>query len=121
MTDARPFVSVIMPVRNEAARIGRLDPVFKADLPIREAQIVQEALDRVCVRLVPAAGFGPSHVRDLRQRLQQRLGEYVGVTVEIVEKIPRGPGGKFRAVVSLLDRKGTAAASAERSSPAGRL
>ena len=36
--------------------MGRLDPVFKARLPIREAQIVQETLDRVRVRLCPGAG-----------------------------------------------------------------
>ena len=108
-------------VTPDGRRVGRLDPVFKGDLPVREAQIIQEALDRVRVLVVPASGFGPGHVRDLRLRLQQRLGECVEVTVEIAEKIPRGPGGKFRAVVSLLDRKLTAAASPDSSFPARRL
>jgi phenylacetate-CoA ligase len=89
-------------VTPDGRRIGRLDPVFKADLPIREAQIVQEAVDCVRVRLVPAPGFGPSHARSVRHRLGQRLGEAVHVVVETVAEIPRGPGGKFRAVVSLL-------------------
>jgi phenylacetate-CoA ligase len=91
-----------MLVTPEGRLVGRLDPVFKGDLPIREAQIVQEALDQVRVRVVPAAGFGPSHVRQLRRRIQERLGGSVEVTIESVEEIPRGPGGKFRAVVSRI-------------------
>ena len=43
----------------DGRRIGRLDPIFKASLPIQEAQIVQEALDRVRVIYVPDAGFTP--------------------------------------------------------------
>jgi phenylacetate-CoA ligase len=89
-------------VTPDGRRVGRLDPVFKGDLPIREAQIVQEALDQVRVRVVPARGFGASHVGQLRRRLQERLGESVEVTIESVEEIPRGPGGKFRAVVSRI-------------------
>ena len=42
---------------SDGRRIGRLDPVFKAQLPIREAQIVQETLSRVRLRYVPGAGF----------------------------------------------------------------
>ena len=41
----------------DGRRIGRLDPVFKANLPIREAQIIQEALDRIRVLYVPAGEF----------------------------------------------------------------
>lgn len=83
----------------DGRRIGRLDPVFKAHLPIREAQIVQEALDRVRVRYVPADGFGPADARSIVERLQQRLGD-VEVVLEALDAIPRGPNGKFRAVVS---------------------
>lgn len=92
-------------VTPEGRRVGRLDPVFKGDLPIREAQIVQEALDQVRVRVVPARGFGDSHVRQLRRRLQERLGESVEVTIECVEEIPRGPGGKFHAVISRISAR----------------
>ena len=44
---------------NRNARIGRLDPIFKARLPVREAQIIQEALNRVRVRYIPADDFTP--------------------------------------------------------------
>jgi phenylacetate-CoA ligase len=97
-------------VTPEGRRVGRLDPVFKADLRIREAQIVQESLDRVRVLLLPAAGYGEEDERTVRRGLAQRLGSSVAVTIETVAEIPRGPGGKFRAVVSRLDRAARAGA-----------
>ena len=88
-------------VTPDGRRVGRLDPVFKADLPIREAQIIQERLDRVRVRLVPAHGYTQEDARTVARRLRQRLGD-MEVVVEEVDAIPRSANGKFRAVVSLV-------------------
>ena len=90
-------------VTPDGRRIGRLDPVFKADLPIREAQIIQEALNRVRVRYVPRPGFTPADGRTLVMRLQARLGA-VDVVLEELAEVPRTTNGKFRAVVSTLAR-----------------
>ena len=89
-------------VTPDGRRIGRLDPVFKADLAIREAQIVQERPDLVRVRVVPGAEFGARQEADLVRRLRLRLGEAMRVEVERVKEIERGANGKFRAVVSRL-------------------
>lgn len=86
----------------DGRRIGRLDPVFKADLPIREAQIVQERLDRVVLRVVPSSGFGAADAADLVLRLGKRLGPAVEVEVETVDRLERGASGKLRGVVSKL-------------------
>jgi phenylacetate-coenzyme A ligase PaaK-like adenylate-forming protein len=83
---------------SDGRQIGRLDPVFKADLPIREAQIVQETLNRVRVRYVPADNFTPLAGRSLVERLQDRMGA-VEVLLEPVAVVPRGPNAKFRAVI----------------------
>jgi phenylacetate-CoA ligase len=81
--------------------IGRLDPVFKASLPIREAQIVQTRLDQFTVRYVPAGTFTELHKKLLVSRLKERLGE-VQVTLESLAEIPRTSNGKFRAVMCNL-------------------
>jgi len=81
--------------------VGRLDPVFKGGLPLREAQIVQEALEMVRVRYVPALGFGSAHESVLVERLQSRLGP-IRVVFEEVQAIPRTRNGKFRAVICEL-------------------
>jgi len=83
----------------DGRRIGRLDPVFKTDLPVSEAQIVQETLDRVRVRYVPAPEFTPDAGHSIVERLQARMGP-VHVILEEVSEIPRTANGKFRAVIS---------------------
>jgi phenylacetate-CoA ligase len=82
----------------DGRRIGRLDPVFKEDLSVCEAQIIQERLDRVRLRYVPDRDFSPKHARLLIKRLQDRMGA-VEVLLEEVDEIPREHNGKFRAVV----------------------
>ena len=81
--------------------IGRLDPVFKGDLSIVEAQIVQESLDRIVVRVVAAPGFSARDEESIASGVRERLGD-VEVAVERVSEIPRSANGKFRAVVSRI-------------------
>ena len=85
----------------DGRRIGRLDPMFKGDLPIREAQVIQEAWDRFVIRYVPAEGCGPAHAARMGQELKARVGE-CEVRLEAVTAIERTAAGKFRAVVSRL-------------------
>lgn len=85
----------------DGRRIGRLDPVFQGDLAVSEAQIVQESLERIRVRFVPAAGYAAGHGQEIIRRLRARLGD-VEVVLEPVEQLPRSAGGKLRGVVSQL-------------------
>jgi phenylacetate-coenzyme A ligase PaaK-like adenylate-forming protein len=83
----------------DGRRIGRLDPVFKTRLPLHEAQIVQESLDRV--RVVAGAEIDDAALQPICDRLRDRLGE-MEVVLERVDQIPRTGRGKFRAVVCAL-------------------
>jgi phenylacetate-CoA ligase len=85
----------------DGCRIGRLDPVFKAHLPIHEAQIIQEALTRVRVRFVPAPQFSSAAAKSIIQRLRDRMGE-VEVVLEEWGEVPRSANGKFQAVICQL-------------------
>lgn len=82
--------------------IGRLDPVFKEDLPLRGAQIIQETVDWFRVLVVPAEGYGPNTEREISKRLRDRVGQ-VRVEFEEVDKLPVGVNGKFKAVVSHVE------------------
>lgn len=82
----------------DGRRIGRLDPVFKTKFPIVEAQIVQEAFDRIRIRYVPAPDFTPGAGRRLVDEMRARLGA-VEVILDPVAAIPRTHGGKYRAVI----------------------
>lgn len=83
-------------------RVGRLDPVFKAHLPVKEVQIVQETLHDIRVRYVPAPGFNEAAQQSIMYRLHERMGDSVEITFEAVEQIPRTANGKFRAVICNL-------------------
>jgi len=88
----------------DGRRIGRFDPVFKTHLPIREAQIIQEALDQVRVRYVPAPDYTSDAGRSIILRVQERMGP-ARVTLEQVAEVPRDANGKFRAVICNLPKE----------------
>lgn len=77
--------------------------VFKADLPIREAQVIQKAIDLLEIRVVPEDGFSEKDAEILVRRIKKIAGESMNVDIVKVDAIPRGPNGKFRFIVSLLD------------------
>jgi len=86
----------------DGRQMVRLDHIFRGQLHVREGQIIQEALERVRVKIVATDGFGPADTLKIIYRVQQRLGLGVEVIVEPVNEIPRTAAGKFQAVVSLL-------------------
>lgn len=96
----------------DGRRVAWLNPVWYG-LPVRQGQIVQETLDRVRVRYVPAAGFSAESRQLVVQRLHERLGP-VHVVLEEVPEIPRGANGKFRSVLSALPGAERAVLAGER-------
>lgn len=82
----------------DGRRIFWLNPAFYG-LPIREAQIIQESLERLRVRLVPAPGYTEEDGRIIVQRLRDRVGD-MEIVLETVDFIPREANGKFRFVVN---------------------
>lgn len=89
-------------VTPDGRSVGRLGPVFKADLPIREAQIVQETRQRIRMRLVKAPGYTERVGQSIVQRLRDRVGN-MEIVLEPVESIPRSANGKFRAVINQVE------------------
>lgn len=86
-------------VTPDGRRIGRLDTVFKADLPIRSAQIVQETSAGLLVSVVPTAGYDGGTRGEITNRIRERVGE-MDITVVEVSSIPTGAAGKVRGVIS---------------------
>lgn len=84
--------------------VGRLDPIFKGISSFIEAQIVQERLDLLTLKIVPGDNFSDNDVRTVLYELSKRIGNQIQVVVEKVDCIERSSSGKFRAVVSTLTR-----------------
>ncbi len=86
----------------DGRQVGRVTPsLFNDDLPIQEAQIVQETLGCVKVNYVPTPAFTPNHESLIVQRLRNVMGD-VEVIMEAMPEIPRGANGKFRGVICRL-------------------
>ena len=80
-------------VTPDGRRILGLEDVF-FNTPIRQAQIVQERLDFIRARYVPAYGFTSDSARQIIKAVQARM-KGVEVVLEPVTDIPRSANGKF--------------------------
>lgn len=80
--------------------VGRLDPVLKADFPIVEAQVIQDAPDHLLVQIVPAPDCNEATESALIAALAERA-EGMRIDVRRVSCIRRGPNGKFKSVLRL--------------------
>lgn len=75
---------------------------FKPLDRIEKSQIVQEAIDRMVIRIVPRDGYTEAHTRHLIEEMRQRVGEAMTIDVMLVDDIPRAASGKYRWVISKL-------------------
>lgn len=85
----------------DGRQMVRFHGIFVGQAHVAEGQIIQEALDRIRVKVVPTTGFDRDDAQDIQRRIRQRLGD-VEVIVEAVEQIPRSAAGKFQAVISRM-------------------
>jgi len=80
-------------ITQDGRRILGLEDIFFR-MPVRQAQIVQERLDLIRARYVPAPGFTSDSARAIVRAVQARM-KGVEVILEPVGNISRGANGKF--------------------------
>ena len=83
--------------------VGRLDPVFKADFAIKEAQIIQEKLTFIIIKVVEDKNFNDAQKQELIARLKDRVGDAIEIQYQSVDSIARNANGKFKAVISMIN------------------
>lgn len=87
----------------DGREVVRFHGVFLDLASVREAQIIQEALDHVRVRVVPVGALLAADRARMETRLRERLGP-IEISFEEVPRLPRTANGKVRAVVSKVKR-----------------
>lgn len=80
--------------------VGRLDHIFKGQLDVAEAQILQETKESIEVRIVPRPSYDAGSEQQLLKEIRARLGREIRIHLRLVPAIPREPNGKLRAVKS---------------------
>lgn len=89
-------------VTPEGRRIMRFDYVFKDTANIREAQVVQERLGEITVRVVKGPRYKSKDEDFVRSQVARWISPGLIVQFDYVNEIPRDTSGKFRAVKSEL-------------------
>lgn len=77
---------------------------FKLMHSVEQSQIIQEDYDRITIKIVPNAQFGPDDVKHLVREFKSRLGDDMHIQVEIVDTLTRTKAGKFKWVISRVDK-----------------
>lgn len=88
----------------DGSKIGRLDVVFKGVKNIKFAQIIQEEIFCIIVKIVKGANFSSRDEDKLTNNIMLKLGEDFKVHIQYIEKkdLEITSSGKFKLVISKI-------------------
>jgi phenylacetate-CoA ligase len=92
-------------VTPEGRFAGRLDHLFKDAVHVRMAQLYQDSVDAVHIRIVRTPDYTALDEDAILREARLRLGNAIAIEFEYVPEITRSPSGKFRFVVSKIAKK----------------
>jgi len=90
-------------IGRDGREMVRFHGIFAGLPDVREGQIIQDTISDFRIRLVVGVGFGKEEINIIRKRFEERLG-LINLNFEFVEQIERTERGKFRAVISHVER-----------------
>jgi len=88
--------------RKDGTPVGRLDPVFKQNFSIKNAQIIQHENFALEILVETGNGFDSRQKLQLISAMKQRVGEELEVKITTTHVIEKSLNGKFRAVKSYV-------------------
>ena len=89
----------------DGKKIGRLDPIFKKmKSGVKETQIIQTDTKNIIIKMVTDCNYDRKDTDDIITELKNRVGDCVQYHIEYVDHIPRTQAGKFRSVISMLEK-----------------
>jgi phenylacetate-CoA ligase len=91
-------------VGKDGREMVRFHGIF-INLPnVIEGQIIQNGYDDFVINVATSSGITAEEQETILKKMESQLGE-VKVTINQLSTIPRGPNGKFKAVISNVKRK----------------
>lgn len=85
--------------------VGRLDHLFKDSEHVINGQLLQNTVGEIIIRIVKTQEYSIGDEDKILKEARLRLGSEIDIRFEYVEDIPRSPNGKFRFVVSNIEKK----------------
>lgn len=92
-------------VTPEGRYIGRLDHLFKDSINVRMAQIVQNKVSEITIKIVQKTGYGKKDELEILTEARKRLGSGINISFDYVKDIPRSKNGKFKFINSTLEKR----------------
>jgi phenylacetate-CoA ligase len=96
--------------RNEDVIIGkdgremvRFHSIFNGLNSVRQAQVIQENIDSIIIKIVPDGKLDNKEKQIMQERIISQLGE-MNIYFDCVENIQLNNNGKFQAVISKVNR-----------------
>ena len=88
----------------EGTRILRFDYLFKDLVEVKECQVIQRKEGEVVFRIVKRDTYSISNEKMLLDLVKEWISPTIEVSFEYVDEIPRTASGKFKAVLSELNK-----------------
>lgn len=85
--------------------VGRLDHLFKDSLNVKEAQLIQNCINELIIRIVCREGYSNKDEKLIEKEARLRLGNEIKLVFDYVNHIERSANGKFRFIISNLKRE----------------
>ncbi len=87
-------------ILSDGTKIGRLSPLFKSSLNIKEAQIYQNKPGMAEFRIVKNEKFGAMDEEELIRQIKEKLGNEFNYEMVYCDKLPKTAKGKLRLVIN---------------------
>ena len=81
----------------------RFHGIFNGLVSVKKAQVIQENIDILKIKIVPDVKLNNVDEKLIRHRIESQLGD-INVEIEEVDEIPLNNNGKYQAVISKLKR-----------------
>lgn len=85
--------------------IGRLDHIFKNTLNVKEAQIQQDQIGEIVIRVVKGERYSNSDEKLILNEARLRLGSNMKIKFEYTNDIQRTANGKFCFIISNINQR----------------
>lgn len=85
--------------------VGRLDHIFKDNSNVKNAQIIQNKIDEIIIRIVMENNYSQIDEKNILKNAQIRLGSEINIKFEYVDEINFSFGEKYKFIVSSINKK----------------
>lgn len=89
----------------DGRKVGRLDHIFKHTNNVKKAQIVQNKIDEVIIRINRNRKYSTSNEKEILKEARERLGNKINIELDYDTEITKEENGKFRFIKQNIKKK----------------